>query len=89
MEGVALSTIHGVKGLEYSNVIIINCREGNMPHPSSLSNIEEERRIFFVGVTRAADNLWLLWPEQHRGKSCRRSRFVDELEGPPGDVTKL
>lgn len=78
-EGVVLSTIHGVKGLEYSNVIIINCRDDNMPHPNSMTNIEEERRIFYVGVTRAADNLWLMWPEQHRGKSCRRSRFIDEF----------
>jgi DNA helicase-2/ATP-dependent DNA helicase PcrA len=82
-EGVVLSTIHGVKGLEYSNVIIINCRDDNMPHQSSMSNIEEERRIFYVGVTRAADNLWLLWPEQHRGKSCKQSRFIGELELDP------
>jgi DNA helicase II / ATP-dependent DNA helicase PcrA len=78
-EGVVLSTIHGVKGLEYRNVIIINCREGNMPHSNSQSNIEEERRIFFVGVTRAADNLWLLWPEECRGESCIRSPFIGEL----------
>ncbi|MBP1744243.1 MAG: ATP-dependent helicase [Firmicutes bacterium] len=80
-EGVVLSTIHGVKGLEYSNVIIINCREDNMPHPNSQSDTEEERRIFYVGVTRAADKLWLLWPEEHRGKSCRRSPFISELCG--------
>lgn len=79
-EGVVLSTIHGSKGLEYRNVIIINCSEGNMPHERSLSDIEEERRIFYVGVTRAADNLWLLWPELQHGKSCRRSVFVDEFQ---------
>jgi DNA helicase II / ATP-dependent DNA helicase PcrA len=78
-KGVVLSTIHGVKGLEYKNVIIVNCRDGNMPHSNSQSNIEEERRIFYVGVTRAADNLWLLWPEECRGGSCTRSPFVDEF----------
>ena len=79
-EGVVLSTIHGVKGLEYRNVIIVNCRKGNIPHSNSQSNIEEERRIFYVGLTRAADNLWLLWPEECRGKSCIRSPFIGELD---------
>jgi len=78
-EGVVLSTIHGVKGLEYRNVIIVNCREGNIPHSNSQSNIEEERRIFYVGVTRAADNLWLLWTEECGGKKCIMSPFIDEL----------
>jgi DNA helicase-2/ATP-dependent DNA helicase PcrA len=78
-EGVVLSTIHGVKGLEYRNVIIVNCREGNMPHSNSQENIEEERRIFYVGVTRAADNLWLLWPEECGGKNCIRSPFIGEF----------
>lgn len=72
--GVVLSTIHGVKGLEYKNVLVINCSEGNMPHRNSFADIEEERRIFYVAVTRAADSLWLLWPE-----AMGESQFIKEL----------
>lgn len=77
--GVVLSTIHGAKGLEYENVIIINCSEGNIPHRNSQGSTEEERRIFYVGVTRAEDSLWLMWPEAVGGKICRESLFIEEL----------
>jgi DNA helicase-2/ATP-dependent DNA helicase PcrA len=78
--GVVLSTIHGSKGLEYRNVIIINCTEGNMPHRNSLGNLEEERRIFYVAVTRAADRLWIISPSSSEGSSSE-SRFIAELKG--------
>lgn len=79
-DGVILSTIHGVKGMEFNNVFIINCDEENIPHKSSMDeNIEEERRLFYVAVTRAINNLYIFSPKTIRGKFSEVSRFV--LEG--------
>ncbi|MDD3223583.1 MAG: ATP-dependent helicase [Clostridium sp.] len=76
---VILSTIHGVKGMEFKNVFIINCCEENIPHKNSIEkNLEEERRLFYVGITRAIDNLWLCISRDIRGKSKEPSRFVKE-----------
>lgn len=79
-EGVILSTIHGVKGMEFKNVFLINACEETIPHKSSMDeNIEEERRLFYVGITRAIDNLYIFSPKTQRGKFKDASRFV--LEG--------
>lgn len=76
---VLLSTIHGVKGMEFPNVFIINCNEGTIPHISN-DNIEEERRLFYVGITRAIDNLFLYAPKVRKGKFKEASRFLEEGE---------
>lgn len=55
-KGVAVSTIHGAKGLEFHTVYLIGCQEGLMPHSKS-SDLEEERSIFFVGASRAEREL--------------------------------
>lgn len=74
-----LSTIHGVKGMEFHNVFLINCNEDTMPHSSSKEeNIEEERRLFYVGITRAIDNLFLYVPKMRKGKFRDASRFIEE-----------
>ena len=78
-EGVILSTIHGVKGMEFKNVYIINCIEDTIPH-SSNENIEEERRLFYVGITRAIDELYLFTPRSRRGAFKDVSRFIVEGE---------
>lgn len=76
---VTLSTIHGVKGMEFENVYIINCSEGLIPHENSImNNLEEERRLFYVGVTRAIDNLNLYCSSTIRGKAVEVSRFIKE-----------
>ena len=76
---VLLSTIHGVKGMEFKNVYIINCNEDTIPHISSKdNNIEEERRLFYVGITRAIDNLFIYAPKNGKGKSKEPSRFIKE-----------
>ena len=76
---VLLSTIHGVKGMEFKNVFLINCNEDTMPHSSSKEeNIEEERRLFYVGITRAIDNLFLFVPKMKKGKFRDASRFIEE-----------
>jgi len=78
-EGVILSTIHGVKGMEFKNVFLINANEETIPHRSSMEeNIEEERRLFYVGITRAIDNLYIFSPKTQRGKFKDPSRFVTE-----------
>lgn len=78
-EGVILSTIHGVKGMEFRNVFLINANEETIPHRSSMEeNIEEERRLFYVGITRAIDNLYIFSPKTQRGKFKEPSRFVIE-----------
>ena len=76
---VLLSTIHGVKGMEFPNVFIINCNEDTIPHISN-DNIEEERRLFYVGITRAIDNLYLYAPKVRKGKFKEVSRFLEEGE---------
>jgi len=78
---VLLSTIHGVKGMEFKNVFIINCNEDTIPHSSSKEkNLEEERRLFYVGITRAIDNLYLFVPKMRKGKFKEASRFIIEGE---------
>ena len=78
-DGVILSTIHGVKGMEFNNVYIINCNEEVIPHKSSMEeNIEEERRLFYVGITRAINNLYVFSPKTMRGKFREASRFIAE-----------
>jgi len=76
---VILSTIHGVKGMEFKNVFIVNCVEDNIPHKNSIpDNIEEERRLFYVGITRAIDNLWLCITNEVKGSVRKPSRFIKE-----------
>lgn len=84
-EGVILSTIHGVKGMEFKNVYVINCVEETIPHASSIKdNIEEERRLFYVGISRAIDNLYLFSPRSRRGQFKEISRFI--VEGKLNDM---
>jgi len=78
-EGVILSTIHGVKGMEFRNVYIFNCNEDTIPHVSSITdNLEEERRLFYVAITRTIDNLTICYSDNIKGKTKNVSRFVGE-----------
>ncbi len=84
-EGVILSTIHGVKGMEFKNVYIINACEETIPYSSGIKdNIEEERRLFYVGITRAIDNLYLFSPRNRKGQFKDVSRFI--VEGKLNDM---
>jgi ATP-dependent DNA helicase UvrD/PcrA len=80
-----LMSLHNAKGLEYDAVIIIGCEEGVFPHSRSLEegNLEEERRLCYVGVTRARERLWLTFARRRslHGSSAWNlpSRFVGEL----------
>ncbi|MTK13503.1 MAG: ATP-dependent helicase, partial [Clostridiaceae bacterium] len=78
-DAVILSTIHGVKGMEFDNVFIVNCNEGVVPHINSIpGNIEEERRLFYVAATRGIENLNMFSTRVLKGKSKEISRFINE-----------
>jgi DNA helicase II / ATP-dependent DNA helicase PcrA len=82
---VTLMTLHNAKGLEYDAVIIIGCEEGVFPHSRSLEegSEEEERRLCYVGITRARKRLWMTHARSRRMFAGREtsfsSRFVSEL----------
>ena len=90
-EKVTLSSIHQAKGLEWSRVFLVWLNEGALPSDLALREVggeDEERRLFYVAVTRAKDELVLTHPIASRARDHtlvqhRRSRFVDEL--PPED----
>lgn len=76
---VSLMTVHSVKGLEYKDVFIVGMEEGIFPHMNSLmesSEIEEERRLAYVAITRAKDNLTII-------NARRRTLFGREQVNPP------
>ena len=78
-QGVTLSTIHGVKGMEFKNVFIINCNDGNIPYTKDTNyNLEEERRLFYVGITRAIENITFFIPEKDSVQYLLPSRFIKE-----------
>jgi DNA helicase II / ATP-dependent DNA helicase PcrA len=80
-----LMSLHNAKGLEYDAVIIIGCEEGVFPHSRSLEegNLDEERRLCYVGVTRARERLWMTFARRRslHGSSAWNlpSRFLGEL----------
>ncbi|MGD9732979.1 MAG: ATP-dependent helicase [Desulfamplus sp.] len=77
--GVALMTIHKSKGLEFKVVFIIGLADGVMPNKNG--DIEEERRIAFVGLSRAMQRLYLTYPQMYSGRSIKKSRFLTEIFG--------
>ena len=79
--GINLMTIHGAKGLEFDTVYIIEANEGQMPYKKSLKEggLEEERRLFYVAMTRAKNTLKIVYTKIKNGKDRNPSRFVDEL----------
>jgi DNA helicase II / ATP-dependent DNA helicase PcrA len=79
-DGVNLMTIHKAKGLEFSAVFIIGLVEGIMPTKRA-ENIEEERRICFVGISRAMYILYLSHSLTYLGQAAKKSIFLDEITG--------
>jgi len=82
-----LSTIHGAKGLEWPTVIVAGCNEGILPSKQAIAadEIEEERRLMYVAMTRARDHLVIAVRPECTEKEGRvykspASRFVVELE---------
>lgn len=84
-EAITVSTLHSVKGLEFDRVYILNVNEGSIPYHKAVldAEMEEERRMFYVGMTRAREKLELYFIRERFGKEKQPSRFLEELkEGP-------
>lgn len=85
-DAVSLMTLHSAKGLEYKVVFIVGLEEGVFPNARAVfeeGRIEEERRLFYVGITRARELLVLSWSRSRRLygdiRSCNPSSFVHEM----------
>lgn len=81
---VTLATLHSSKGLEFENVYIIDANEGIMPYKKAVleKDVEEERRLFYVGMTRAKTSLSVYSVKSVNDKSAQASRFVRESKEP-------
>lgn len=87
-EGLTLSTVHSAKGLEFDRVYMIDLIDGEFPNGSSIdsfnkgdiASLEEERRLFYVGMTRAKSYLTLITYINKNNKEVKPSRFLLELE---------
>ncbi|MFO7714018.1 ATP-dependent helicase [Desulfosarcina sp.] len=81
--GVNLSTVHGAKGLEFHTVFVIGCEEQLFPHWRSMDraeDLEEERRLMYVAVTRAERCLYITSANFRKGQFNPRSRFLEEID---------
>jgi len=84
-DAVSLMTLHNAKGLEFPVVFLVGVEEGLLPHRSSttLEALEEERRLFYVGVTRAMERLYLSYARERetygRREKTQKSRFIEEI----------
>ncbi len=92
IDAVRLSTLHAAKGLEFPHVFLVGVEEETLPHRECLDGdrLEEERRLMYVGITRARRGLTLTWCKRRkRGQDwipCEPSRFLAEMDG--GDVSR-
>ena len=79
--GILLTTMHGAKGLEFDAVFLPDVNEGVIPHGKSTSaaDREEERRLFYVALTRTRRRLWIGFVSRRRGQHLEPSRFLREM----------
>lgn len=93
VDGVTLASLHSAKGLEWDAVFLVGLAEGTLPitYAKTPSQVEEERRLLYVGITRAREHLWLSWSSARApgGRASRRpSRFLPEVGGNTGGGAK-
>ena len=83
MEGISLMTMHGSKGLEFKEIFLIDIVEGIMPYKKALRQgmEEEERRIFYVALTRAKEKITILSTKKRNSQLVGISKFLKELKG--------
>ena len=80
-EGIHIMTMHSSKGLEFLSVFLLDVNEGITPHKKAVlpEDVEEERRLFYVAMTRAKEHLYIYSSKQRYNKDMVQSRFIDEL----------
>lgn len=78
---VMISTLHASKGMEYNSVYILDVNEGIIPYKKAVlsADLEEERRMFYVGMTRARNDLHIFSVQQRYDKNVEPSRFISEI----------
>ncbi|MBA5636860.1 UvrD-helicase domain-containing protein [Duganella sp. LX20W] len=91
-DAVRMSTLHASKGLEYPHVFLVGCEEGILPHKgdadapaeSIAARVQEERRLMYVGITRAQRTLQITWCKKRKRAGeqvhCDPSRFIKEMQ---------
>ncbi|BFU42485.1 ATP-dependent DNA helicase UvrD2 [Krasilnikovia sp. MM14-A1004] len=88
VEGVTLASLHSAKGLEWDAVFLVGLAEGTLPttYAKTPDQVEEERRLLYVGVTRARQWLWLSYGQSRSpgGRARRPCRFLPQLDGTGG-----
>ena len=79
-QGISLMTMHSSKGLEFPIVFILDANEGITPHRKAVldADIEEERRMFYVAMTRAKERLHVCYVQERYGRKQDKSRFIGE-----------
>ena len=82
LDSVTLATMHSSKGLEFQIVFIVDANEGITPHKKAVldADLEEERRLFYVAMTRAKEFLHIYSAKERYNKDMKSSRFVDEIK---------
>jgi DNA helicase-2/ATP-dependent DNA helicase PcrA len=78
---ITIATMHGAKGLEFRVVFIIDANEGIAPHKKAVlpADLEEERRLFYVAMTRAEEALYIYSAKERYNKVMQWSRFINEI----------
>lgn len=83
-DSITIATMHSAKGLEFQTVFIVDANEGITPHKKAVlaADVEEERRLFYVAMTRAKEYLYILSAKERYNKVLQNSRFIDEIKIP-------
>lgn len=78
---IPIITVHQAKGLEFDYVFLASLQDGTFPLSRAKgAELDEEKRLFYVALTRAKKRLWLTWHTQDRGRTCKPSPFLDSLD---------
>jgi superfamily I DNA/RNA helicase len=84
VEKVTLTTMHAAKGLEFPVVFVVGCEDGLIPmrrDRQALADLDEERRLFYVALTRAREQLYLTWSRKRRIYGRRETRGLSPFVG--------